>query len=162
MVVPHDPTQKKLHVAKCDIELPEENQTRWFLRVPTVREQRHLDNRTSCWTTDGDGEARLETRDGDAIYWRLKFGLCKPENFATEWVEEANLADPGGPLLVTDSFLSTIPKEVREELSLVARKLALIPEPAEENSSPPPTSPSDGPDASVGGAGNEEDQLKTE
>lgn len=162
MVKATDPHQKKSYVALCDRDLPPEDQTTWYFRVPTVREQRHMDNQTSAWELDENGQSKLVTRDGDSMYWPLKFSLSEPDNFGAQWVDEANRFDPSGPQLVSDSFLGAIPKKVRAELAIEALRPSRVSEKEEGKFLPQPTLPSDGPDASAGCAGDEEAQVQTE
>lgn len=156
MVKPIDTAARHPFVLPEDRDLPEDQQTVWEFRVPTAREQAHIDDRSSAWEQGDSSGAKMVTRDGEALYWPLKIGLVSVTRFGdVKWADEPNRIDPHAPPLVTDAVLSRIRPHHRRALGLEASRLASLTDTDVGNSSPPPTSTTGSSQAPADDAGGE-------
>lgn len=154
MVKPIDTAERVRYVAKCDRDLPPDQQTTWILRQLTAREQAHIDNRDSGWESR-DGVISRVVREGEALYWPGRLALCGVENYAVRWTESRNQVDASAPGIASDDFFNSIPRTVRHELTQEARSMMTLTEADVGESKPPRTSTGEAPQATAQSAGGE-------
>ena len=139
---PIDPFAQTDWVHPSEEDAPPEEQSRWKLRVPTLRERRHIQN-ASAYVRAGttESETVMDIRTGDVDYYRVLFGLAGVENFPG-WETTEHPLDKTLPQVPTDGFLTTIPQAVYSDLSSKLAELSTMEPKDAGESSPPSTSPS--------------------
>lgn len=141
MVKPVDPRQRKRIVHPDDEDLPTEEQTGWFIRVPTALEQKWIDDEGQAFIDDPrTNQPQLVSYAGTRRWKRVKICLCAVENFDAKWTDEPNPVErPNGQMVPTSDFLNRIPAHVRDWIADRAAEHGMVSEDEAGKSSGPST-----------------------
>lgn len=121
MAIALDPHRTHRFVLKEDADQPEDQQTVWILRTLTVRDDETIQN--VKMVANGNGQFLLQPGTEDLM--TLRVGLVGVENFRDAAGKTVHFeTDKQGR--VTDSFLSRLHKEWRNEIADKIRSLNVL------------------------------------
>ena len=113
-----DPVKDEIEfICKADLDLPDEEQTRWILKPLSAKEHAMLDDHTGTVGEDGQYIVTI----GKKQLVALNLGLKDVFNFNDSEGKPVKLSRSkkkiGGINALEDSFLMRVPKEVRVEIA---------------------------------------------